>query len=554
MWVKNGLKSVLAVLGKSDKKVAAVFGISPKPCHDAVMHLKAGAPGVPVWLFSLTEPPQETRILCERVFVNRYSLALFLQAQVRLWPYCVAIAVGTWTAEHGRWAMKLAPFLIPPFRVVLLNSWGGFFPGKPALILLHWHRFLLGAALSLWIRLTEIGIGCLHSGPVRRIQDVTAGCWRLVAYHVWRSGPVRRAGDISSSFLLFVVAKLMTWFSFPHRRWFKSIHGDDFVRPEERTAGRGVAKFVQQGSVWDVRGFSDFVDANEVRWIHWQQGEQASSIQAELEASRLFDDPRTFAVARQSEARGWKSSLFPMAPFRHLQKGTASQVMAPLSSSIWVDRAKLAALGVPHTQLTDTAWMLLFWKAAAAGWCCYSLPGEQQAGAQPDFPAQETEFFLRLCADPELRRLGPTAPDLSRGTISFSPDQQLPMRPGCIRVLVVSPFLPFPLAHGGAVRIFNLCSELADRVDFILVAIREAHDTVHYEELHRVFRHVYTVDLDEHESTDERIPKQVRAAQSSSLRTLIADVTERLQPDLRQIEFTHMAGYRDCASGVPALL
>jgi len=576
--VKVGLKSVLALLGKGEKKVAAVFGISPGPCHEAVVHLKAGAPEVPVWLFSTAPPLPETAALCERVYVNRGSLSLFLQAQIRLWPYWVAIAVGTWTAEHGRWLLKLAPFFIQPFRVLLLNSWGGFFPGKPALVLLHSHRFLLGAALSGWIRIKELSIGCCHSNPVRRTQDLAAaywllvsyhiwrsgpvrrtqevgyGVWRLVSYHVWRSSPVRRVWDVASGVSVFTLATFLRWLSYPHRAWFNRLHGNESLDALVRASGCRVERFVQKGHVWDARGFAGFVQSSQARWICWQQDAEASDQPAIDAVSPLFADPRTFAVARQSEARGWKPALFPMAPFRHLQPGTASQVLAPLSQTIWVDRSKLAALGVPQTKLTYTAWMLIFWKAAAAGWRCYSEPGPEQPGWQPDFPEQETEFFLHFLADRKLRQLAPREPDLSRGTISFAPSLQLPLRPGRLKVVVVSPFLPYPLAHGGAVRIFNLCRELADRVDFILIAVREAHDQVHYEKLHQVFRHVYTVDLDERESSDEWLPRQVRAAQSASLRALIADVCRRLQPDLLQIEFTHMAGYRECAPHVPALL
>ena len=103
-------------------------------------------------------------------------------------------------------------------------------------------------------------------------------------------------------------------------------------------------------------------------------------------------------------------------------------------------------------------------------------------------------------------------------------------------------------------RIFSLCRELADTVDFILIAVRETHEVVQYEQLHQVFRHVYIVDIDERESSDDRLPKQVRAVKSASLRALIADVCERLMPDLLQIEFTHMASCRDCAPTIPAVL
>jgi glycosyltransferase involved in cell wall biosynthesis len=595
VWVKVGLKSVLAFFGKGEKKVAAVFGISPGPCHQAVIHIKTGAPEVPLWLFATAPPLPETRALCDRVYVGRASFSLFLLAQIQLWPYCVAIAVSTWTAEHGRWPLKLAPFFIPPFRVLLLNSWGGFFPGKPALVLRHGRRLWFAAAISNWIRLKEISAGCWrlvsyhmwHSSPVRRAQDigyglwrlvsyhvwrsspvrrtrdVVYGCWRLVSYHIWRSSPVRRAWDEASGYALFALAAVLGWFSYPYRGWFKRTMGGRSLAVRADLSGTGVDHFVQQGHNWEGRAFADFVQSSDARWIQWQRGGSRVPPSEMETVSLLFDDPRTFAVARQSEARDWKPALFPMAPFRHLQPGTASQVLAPLGQTIFVDRAKLAALGVPPAKLTQTAWMQLFWKAAAAGWRCYSEPGparyardqaQDDVVVQPDFPEQETEFFLRFLADPELRELGPAEPDLSRGTISFAPALQSPLRPGRLRVLVVSPFLPYPLAHGGAVRIFNLCRELADRVDFILIALREAHEVVQYEKLHQVFREVYTVDIDERESNDERLPRQVRAAQSTSLRALIAEVCERLQPDLLQIEFTHMAGYRDCAPKLPAVL
>jgi glycosyltransferase involved in cell wall biosynthesis len=565
VWVKVGLKSVLAFFGKGEKKVAAVFGISPGPCHTAVTHLKAGAPEVPVWLFATAAPLPETSALCERVYVRRRSLLLFFQAQIRLWPYWVAIAVSTWTAEHGRWPLKLAPFFTS-FRVLLLNRWGGFFPGKPALVLLHGSRLLLGAAISGWSRVKEISAGLWllvsyhiwrsspvrrardiayglwrlasyhvwRSSPVRRVRDIGYGFWRLVSYHVWRSSPIRRAWDVVAGRSLAALATILGWFSYPHRGWFQRVHGTESLDMGACVTGHGFGR-------WDV---------SDTRWIQWQQSGES----VEEATSLLFADPRTFAVARQSQARDWKPALFPMAPFRHLQPGTATQVMAPIARTIFVDRTKLAALGIPRTQLTETAWMILCWKAAAAGWRCYSEPAQNQDGVHPDFPLQETEFFLRVLMNRELRRLGPADPDLSRGTISFAPALQLPMRPGHLKVVVVSPFLPYPLAHGGAVRIFNLCRELSDRVDFILIALREAQETVEYEKLHEVFRQVYAVDIDELESGDVRLPRQVRAAQSASLRALIKEVCERERPDLLQIEFTHMAGYRDCAPRVPAIL
>jgi glycosyltransferase involved in cell wall biosynthesis len=123
-----------------------------------------------------------------------------------------------------------------------------------------------------------------------------------------------------------------------------------------------------------------------------------------------------------------------------------------------------------------------------------------------------------------------------------------------MRVLLVTPFLPYPLSHGGAVRIYNLCRALTGRVEFILVAIREKNQFVDYAKLGETFSEVYLVDIDERASRDERLPEQVRGHQSAAMRALILDLARRRQPDILQIEFTHMAAFRDAAPQVPALL
>ena len=114
----------------------------------------------------------------------------------------------------------------------------------------------------------------------------------------------------------------------------------------------------------------------------------------------------------------------------------------------------------------------------------------------------------------------------------------------------MSPYLPYPLSHGGAVRINNLCRALSPRMDFLLACFREKNDTVNYGKLHEVFREVYVLDRDEKASPDSSLPRQVREHGSASLRALIAD----RKPDLLQIEFTHLAHFRDAAPQTPAIL
>ena len=531
MSVIPSLRSILKLAGKGECKVAAVFGFSPAFCHLAVVHLRKGAPDVPVWLFATSQPAPETAALCERVLVRPNSLALTVNALRSLWPVWVALSVAPWTGGHGRWALKLAPFLIPPFRVLLLNTHGDFFSGTPAAILKHLGHRLYDAADSVWNQLRTWGHA---AGDVRRD-----------AFH-WIGGVLINLRLI----VQFVLGS--RWLGHPHCRMFHRLHGTEgFMVPEVSATGEGIVPFVQAGTHWDATRLEHLARSSTARWILWQDGTALGDPAAELLAA--FDHPQTFAVSRQADFRAWKPMMIPTAPFRTLQAGEISRVLAPISNAILVDRQKLLALGIPHTALAGTAWMLLFWKAAAAGWRSFSIGQKQPLAEQPDFPMQEIGFLFRLLGDPALRRLGPREPALSRGAIATKPASR-GRSAARLKVLLVSPFLPYPLSHGGAVRIFNLCRELASRVDFILVAIREKHDFIDYEKLHEIFREVYTVDIDERPSRDDRIPAQVRGHQSAALRALIADLARTHQPDMLQLEYTHMAAFRDAAPEIPAIL
>jgi glycosyltransferase involved in cell wall biosynthesis len=386
------------------------------------------------------------------------------------------------------------------------------------------------------------------------MKDLSRASWRLISYHIWRSGLCTRVKDLFTGISLLVVATLLRWCAYPHRRWLKQVHGDEpLCLCEPPMRGSGLVRFVQMGSAWNRAGFENTVLMSSARWILWQENGADDPLD---ELLPLFEDERTFAVSWQTHYRLWKPAIVPMAPFRPLQPGTASQVLAPISRTMVVDREKLALLGIPRCSLAVTAWLLLFWKAAAAGWKSYSVGHSGGVSRQPDFPIHETEFFFDVLAKAELRRLSPRDPDLSRGSIAFHPALQRRQNFGSarVKVLVVSPFLPYPLSHGGAVRIFNLCRALADRVDFVLAAVREQQDEVHFGKLAEIFREIYVVDLDESAAKDQQLPTQVRHHQSSSLRALIRAVSCKFRPDLLQIEYTHLAGFRDAAPGVPSIL
>jgi glycosyltransferase involved in cell wall biosynthesis len=306
------------------------------------------------------------------------------------------------------------------------------------------------------------------------------------------------------------------------------------------------------GRRWDRRPFEKQIRASHARYVLLQQDGSQDDLSDLLP---LFNDPRTFAVSRQYAYRLWHPGIFATAPFRQLQPGTASRTLAPVGPAILIDREKLLALGgIAETIVPGSALLLLFWKAAAAGWICYSGGGSKPLDECVDWPYEEAEFVVRVLSDAALKRIGPREPDLSRGSISFQIRQPVRVTPGRLRVLVVSPYLPYPLSHGGAVRIYNLCRALSDRADLTLATFREKDDYVHFDKLHEVFREVYVVDIDEKLSRDESLPRQVRGHVSAGMRALIAQLAGDRAIDVMQVEFTHLAAFRDAAPDVPAIL
>ncbi|HWQ55035.1 MAG TPA: glycosyltransferase family 4 protein [Bryobacteraceae bacterium] len=501
------IRQFLKFAGKDGHKVAAVFGVSPNDCDAAVRHVRCGAPEVPVWLFASQEPWPGTASLCERVCVEPDSMQLLVEAEKVLWSRWVALSVGTWTGGRGKWPVKAAALLVPPFRALIMNRQGDFFPATIGSVARHLARTARDRSHSAW----------------HRAKDVHRAAW------LW---------------LLGLMAQRLLWLS---RRAFARGHGNRaLATPDCPPAGEGVAVYRYHPRQWDWAEVDRFVQESGCRHILFLAGDAEDEI-------RWTGGPQTFAVSRQNGYRGWKPCLFPMAPFRTLQPEEVSRTLAPVSNAILVDRAKLAALGVPKTIAPGTAWLMLFWKAAAAGWHSYSVGATGAVRDTPDWPFEETEFVVRTLSKPGLRALGPRQPDLSRGTIATSgAGGCVPAQGGKPRVLVVSPYLPWPLSHGGAVRIWNLCRALCGRVDFTLAGFREKDDGVDYAKLREVFREVYVVDRVVKAVSDSALPLQVREHGSRSMRALIASLAPRM--DLLQVEFTHMAAFRDAAPQLPAIL
>ena len=110
------------------------------------------------------------------------------------------------------------------------------------------------------------------------------------------------------------------------------------------------------------------------------------------------------------------------------------------------------------------------------------------------------------------------------------------------RAAVVTPFFPWPLAHGGAVRIYHLLREAAGEYDIDLYAFVERESATDFAELarfcHRLFLLPKPRYREPHWST--LLPPQVHEYESPELAHLLA----LHRAPVTQIEYTQLALYR----------
>ena len=176
--------------------------------------------------------------------------------------------------------------------------------------------------------------------------------------------------------------------------------------------------------------------------------------------------------------------------------------------------------------------------------------GRLHAGARP---GTEARAALRQAPAIALRG-GPWYPcrfpedlflALTNGTVTVFPGKAASGKP---RVLVASAYLPFPLAHGGAVRIHNLTTRAAADWDQILVAFTETDAPPAAELLDHFVEVLLVRRTGTHAAPSTGRPEVVEQFASASFRAALRETVRKWRPAIAQLEFTQMAQYAaDCA-------
>ncbi len=117
-----------------------------------------------------------------------------------------------------------------------------------------------------------------------------------------------------------------------------------------------------------------------------------------------------------------------------------------------------------------------------------------------------------------------------------------------VRVLITSPYVPFPLSHGGAVRMYNLMRRAAESFDQILIAFTETAEPPPVELLEICSQIVLVRRTGSHLQRASNRPDGVEEFDSSDFHTAVRTAVRDWQPQIAQLEFTQMAQYaKDCS-------
>jgi glycosyltransferase involved in cell wall biosynthesis len=117
-----------------------------------------------------------------------------------------------------------------------------------------------------------------------------------------------------------------------------------------------------------------------------------------------------------------------------------------------------------------------------------------------------------------------------------------PQRP---RIAILSPYSPYPLSHGGAVRIFNLLREASGEFDIFLFTFTEGQDTPEYQPLLDLCAKLILVPKPDYRKPRwcSLQPPEVAEYRVPAMREALRRVMREENIALLQVEYTALASY-----------
>ncbi|MCS7042308.1 MAG: glycosyltransferase family 4 protein [Bryobacteraceae bacterium] len=144
------------------------------------------------------------------------------------------------------------------------------------------------------------------------------------------------------------------------------------------------------------------------------------------------------------------------------------------------------------------------------------------------------------------RWLAPWKRDRSVLPREWRPQGGRGFRAGRPRVAVVSPYLPWPQAHGGAIRIANLLEKCSEQFDIVLFGFEDAQTPDDYGRMRRICAFVYAADKPRWREPrwSTLLPPEACEFYSPELDAGLRRLMQEHGVTLLQAEYTQMARYR----------
>lgn len=325
-----------------------------------------------------------------------------------------------------------------------------------------------------------------------------------------------------------------------------------FFPPGQRREETGKAVFRaerQPGDypVWCV----DPLPAEDHSYVLYGSGGCSLYNTAKLRALGGFDEAFTPAYVEDHDLgwrgwqQGWPTVFVAGARLVHYHRSTSKRYFKEKELALALERNHLKHLlsSVCDEQLFAELWreaiVRLNWLAAQEPPPPFALPALKVARRlQSQAPSRAAVDERHIMA-------------IGCGEAAHFPGRAARGRPV---VLVASPYVPFPLSHGGAVRMFNLTRRAADDFDQVLLAFCDELQTPAPELLELFIEVVLVRRRGSHLRPLTDRPDVVEEHDSAVFRAEFKELLRKHKPGLVQLEFTQMAVYaRDCG-GIPSIL
>jgi GT2 family glycosyltransferase/glycosyltransferase involved in cell wall biosynthesis len=241
--------------------------------------------------------------------------------------------------------------------------------------------------------------------------------------------------------------------------------------------------------------------------------------------------------------RGWPTVYCASARVEHRHRSTTSRFYTERQIDFFTERnyLRFVANAISDGSLLERLWSegirrLQLQAMRGRGAALDALRDIPSIGPAPPPPA-----FL---SEPEILAL-------TNGDVAIFPGER---RSSGTTVLIASPYPPFPLSHGGAVRIFNLMRATAQTANLILVAFVDEMQRPAAELVALCSRIVLVRRHGSHYRHDTPRPDMVEEFDSATFRACLKQAVHQWKPEIVQLEFTWMAQYADACHPAKTIL